>query len=174
MAVANVKEPLVATARLSPPLFWRTSPVPDRPTAFPPTEAVPVVQVTCTVVTFAEAVPLPLVTVQVCAGPVGCVSTVTAYFAPLAREVLNVNEPLAEIERLSPPLSWRTSPVPDRPEIVPPMVKVADAGVPVPEPEVFGMPLQAVRRSDVISRDKTQQGLIADFITIWLLGGSKF
>jgi hypothetical protein len=54
------------------------------------------------------------------------------------------------------------------------MVKVAAAGVPVPEPEVFGMPLQAVRRSDVISRDKTQQGFIADLITIWLLGGSKF
>ncbi len=81
------------------------------------------VQLTATVVTLALAtVPLPLATTQVCAGPVGCASTVTAYALPVAIGVEKVNEPLAVTARLFPPLSWSTRPVPARPETVPPIV----------------------------------------------------
>src|SRR5258706_144250 len=38
--VANVKMPLEVTVRLSPALFWRTSPVPTRPLTVPPTVCV--------------------------------------------------------------------------------------------------------------------------------------
>jgi hypothetical protein len=74
-----------------------------------------------TLVTFAVAVPVPLATVQVCAGPVGWVRTVTLYVLPLAIAVLKVNVPLAVIVRLSPALSCSTSPVPVSPVTVPPM-----------------------------------------------------
>src|SRR5713101_4806442 len=77
MAVLNVKGPLTATERLSPPLFCRTSPVPSRPTTFPPMETVPVEHVIATFVTLAVAVPAPLETVQVCTGPVGEAKTAT-------------------------------------------------------------------------------------------------
>ena len=89
-------------------------------------------QTTCTFVTFPDAVPVPLFTVQVCAGLVGCVRTVTAYAPPLATWVANVNDPLVATVRLSPPLSCNTTPVVDafseRSYTVPPIVK--------PDPEL--------------------------------------
>src|SRR5271155_5968105 len=74
----------------------------------------------------APAVPLPLATVQACTGFVGCVKTVTTYMLPAVRAVGNVNPPLAVMVRLSPPLSCRTRPVPERFTTVPPMVTVPD------------------------------------------------
>src|SRR5580704_11148970 len=130
MAVMNVNVPLAAIERLSPPLSCKTSPVPSSPTTFPPMETVPVEHVTCTPVTLAVAVPLPLATVQVCAGVEGAVRTETLYGIPVAILVVNVKGPAAAMARLFPPLSSKTSPVPARPVTVPPMVKV-----PEPEPE---------------------------------------
>jgi hypothetical protein len=83
-------------------------------------------------VTFAVALPEPFVTVQLCTGLIGCVSTVTAYV--LVTAVAKVKVPFAAIVRLSPPLSCRTIPVPRRPTTVPPMVSVP-APEPDPEPE---------------------------------------
>ena len=72
-----------------------------------------VVQVTWTFVTFEFAVPLPFVTRQVCAGLDGCVSTVTLYALPPARGWLKVNAVAPEVtDRLLPPLSCSTSPLP--------------------------------------------------------------
>src|SRR5688572_17879164 len=68
-------------------------------------------------------VPLPFVTEHTSFAPVGCVATVTAYVAPLATCVENVNEPFAAASA-SPPLLWRTSPLPVMPETVPPTVNV--------------------------------------------------
>src|SRR5690349_9086352 len=80
-------------------------------------------QETATLVTLADPiVPEPLATAQVC--PAGLVFTVTAYAAPLASAVANVNGPLAETLRLSPPLSCSTT-VPDSPETDPPTVYLA-------------------------------------------------
>src|SRR5215831_10291859 len=83
--VGKAKEPFAVTVSASPPLSFSTT-VPDRPETVPPTEYVAgglVVQVTATVVTFAEpTVPVPLPTVQV--WPDGWVFTVTAYAAPPA------------------------------------------------------------------------------------------
>ena len=61
------------------PLSCRTtvSPAPS-PVTLPPTVKLAVAQVTATFVTFALAMPEPIVTVQVCLGAVGCVRTVTA------------------------------------------------------------------------------------------------
>ena len=74
-------------------------------------------------VTFALAVPLPLVTAQVSAGLEGCVRTVTLYVPPLGIGVLNANDVAPDATaRLFPPLSCSTSPEPERPEIVPPIV----------------------------------------------------
>ncbi len=73
-----MKVPFAEMDRLSPPLFWSTSPVPARPETVPPTVDAPVTQVTATFVTFPlPTVPLPFVTVHVCAGEVGWVRTVT-------------------------------------------------------------------------------------------------
>src|SRR5215831_2705634 len=123
--VGNAKEPFAVTVRASPPLSFSTT-VPDRPETVPPTEYVAgglVVQVTATVVTFAEpTVPVPLPTAQV--WPDGWVFTVTAYAAPPASCVGNVNGPLAVTVSASPPLSFSTT-VPDRPETVPPTEYVA-------------------------------------------------
>lgn len=122
---------------LSPPLFsnWKLLSVrgpfggggggPSRPTMFPPTLKVTALQVIATVVTLAVTVPLPVVTVQFCAGEPGCVRIVTEYGLPVATGVANVKAPLAVMVRLSPPLSWRTRPVPTTPVTVPPTVKLA-------------------------------------------------
>jgi hypothetical protein len=78
MAVLKVYVPLTAMGRLSPPLSWRTSPTPESPTTVTPIEAVPDEQVIWMLLTVALAVPLPLVTVQVCAGLLGGLVTKTA------------------------------------------------------------------------------------------------
>src|SRR5882724_1733156 len=72
-AVLKVKEPLAGIVRLSPPLSCKTKPVPVRPETVTPMVAftAAVVQATATLVTLAEAVPVPPVTTQFCAGPVG-------------------------------------------------------------------------------------------------------
>src|SRR5271168_4569913 len=89
-------------------------------------ESVAVEHVTTMLPTLALAVPLPLVTMQDCTGFVGFVNTVTTYMVPAVRAVGNVNPPLAVMVRLSPPLSCRTRPVPERLTTVPPMVTVPD------------------------------------------------
>src|SRR5579863_9867288 len=75
-------------------------------------------------------------TTQFCAGLEGCVRTVTLYAPPLLTAVLKVKLPLVVMERLSPPLSCNTSPVPERPETVPPMVNVVGVGGGVLPPEL--------------------------------------
>ena len=104
-------------------------PLPERPLTVPPTVKVLVVQATATFVTFAPAiVPLPFVTVQVCVGLDGCVPTVTAYAAALARPVGNVKAPLAETGSVcAPAFNDNTRPLPDKPLTVPPTVKVGVA-----------------------------------------------
>ena len=75
-------------------------------------------QVTATLVTLAEPiVPEPFDTVQV--WPDGFVFTVTAYAAPDANLVANVNGPFALTLRSSPPLSCNTT-VPVNPDTDPP------------------------------------------------------
>jgi hypothetical protein len=118
-----------------------------------------VVQATVTDVTFAEAVPVPLVTVQVCAGLLGCVRTVTLYAPPLAIDVTNVNfVAAAATVKLSPALFCKTNPVPVSPLIVPPMVK-DPLPVPVPPPVVVPpfTPLQddiKIARHAMLATDK--------------------
>src|SRR5262249_6547305 len=83
--------------------------------------------VTAMLVTAADpTVPVPPVTVQVC--PVGCVAIVTAYAAPLASFVANVNVPSAATLTSSPPLS-RSTTLPERPLTVPPIAYVVDTVV---------------------------------------------
>ena len=79
------------------------------------------VQATATLVTLALAVPLPFVTVQVWPGW-RLREDRDAVGAPLAIAVVNVKLPSALTARLLPPLSCKTSPVPESPETVPPMV----------------------------------------------------
>src|SRR5215469_15322244 len=119
-AVAKVNAPLALTLRLSPPLSCSTT-VPDSPDTLPPTEKVATfVQVTATLVMLAEPmVPEPLETEQVC--PVGLVFTVTLYAVPPGSAVAKVNAPLADSDKLSPPLSCSTT-VPDSPDTLPPTV----------------------------------------------------
>ena len=74
--VLKVNGPFVVRVRLSPPLSCRiTLELAANPVMLPPIVAVAalVVHATVTEVTLAEAVPVPLVTVQVCAGLLGCV-----------------------------------------------------------------------------------------------------
>ena len=78
--------------------------------------------------TFAEpTVPEPFDTVQVCPDGLDC--TVTAYAAPPASWVPNVNEPFALTLSMSEPLSASTT-VPDSPDTVPPTEYVVP-----PEPD---------------------------------------
>src|ERR1700730_1312254 len=105
IAVLKVKGLLVEIARLSPPLFCTTRPLPRRPTTLPPMERVPVEHVICTTVTAATAVPLPLATVQVCGGLVGGVKMETLKGLPLATAVLNAKVPFPVTVRLSAALS---------------------------------------------------------------------
>src|SRR5690348_9401751 len=108
--------------RLSVPLSCNTSPLPDSPETVPPIVYVVVLHVTLTLVTFALAVPLPFATLHVCAGLFGWVRTVTLYVVPAASAAVNVKLPFELTARSLPPLSCRTSPDPDRPETVPPIV----------------------------------------------------
>src|SRR5215468_11159248 len=109
-------EPSAPSARLksSPPepdaLFWQT---------------------TATFVTLAEPiVPVPFATEHV--WPDGLFFTVTLYAEPAGRGVAKVKVPLAEVVRLSPPLSCRTT-VPLSPETVPPTVKLGPVAIPPPD-----------------------------------------
>src|SRR3954467_13905319 len=121
--VANVNGPSAATAKLSPRLLCKTNPLPMRPVTLPPTAYVCVAQTTMTVVTLPVAtVPEPWLTEQICAGPVGCVLTVTAKVPPLCIGVENANEPFALTVRSLPPLFCRVRPVPARALTVPPTV----------------------------------------------------
>src|SRR5437588_166906 len=82
-----------------------------------------VLHVTTTLVTLECAVPVPVLTEQVC--PAGCVDTVTLYAPPLGIAVWKVKLlALAETLRLSVRLSCKTSPAPVSPVIVPPTLYV--------------------------------------------------
>ena len=59
--------------------------------------------------------PLPLPTVHVWFGLLGCVNTETLYAVPSAMVLLKVNRPSAAIFRLSMPLFSNTKPLPFRP-----------------------------------------------------------
>ena len=84
---------------------------------------VSVEQLTTTPVTLpAPTTPVPPLTMQLWAGPVGCVMIVTLKALPLATGVAKVNAPSALMVRLSVSLFWRTRPVPDRPVTFPPTV----------------------------------------------------
>src|SRR5271165_908300 len=85
-------------------------------------------------VTFAVAVPLPLVTVQTCAGFDGWVRTVTLYVLFLAMGEFSAKGPLPVTGVLLLPLFCSTSPVPARPETVPPMEYVVAPLFPPPPP----------------------------------------
>src|SRR5258708_34544917 len=87
----KVNGPLALIVRALPPLFRSTRPVPVSPITVPPTVKLLVVQEMPMVVTFALAtVPEPFATVHVWLGPVGCVRTVAADAAPLARCVVKL------------------------------------------------------------------------------------
>jgi hypothetical protein len=180
-AVLNVKGtvPVPVTVKASPLLSSSTNPVPARPVTVPPTVTVAVVQVTCTDVTFAVAVPDPFATVHVSDGLLGCVPTVTAYAPPLAKAVLNVKavEPAATVSE-SLPLSTKTSPVPVRPVIVPPIVNVVVPPPPPPPPPVPFTPLHAAitMASKAIRRnDNFLLGIIGVlFFSFFILGISIF
>src|SRR5580704_14267828 len=78
--------------------------------------------------------------------------------------VLKVNGPAAVTVRLSPPLSWRTRPVPVRRVTVPPMVYG-----PLVPPEGFaacGKPLQAVRQTNAKRSGTAKRVFLASFIAI--------
>ncbi len=62
-------------------------------------------------------------------------------------EVLNVNAPFAVIERLSPPLSCKTRPVPVSPVMVPRTLEEEEEDE-FPLPVAFGLPLQPNRMSE--------------------------
>src|SRR6266404_1116627 len=184
--LANVKFtlPVPLTLRLSPPLSCKVNPVPRRPVTEPlmvKTGA----QTTCTVVTFAVAVPVPLATLQVWVGLEGWVLIMTLYVPPLAIEVLKVKAtvPVPVTGRSSPPLSCRTRPLPLRPSTLPPMVN-GPVAPPEPEPEpepepdpepdpdpdpepvppVFLRPLQEVITSAIIATHEVRESFIAGFI----------
>jgi hypothetical protein len=79
-------------------------------------------QLTCTLVTFAFAVPPPLAAVHVCAGLEGWVRMVTLYVLPAVTAVEKLKLPFPLIAKLSPPLFSNTKPVPVSPDTVPPIV----------------------------------------------------
>ena len=80
-----------------------------------------VVHATCTLVMSAVGLlPLPPVTAQVWAGVVGCVCTVTVQLLALSIVCVKVKLPLAATGSTSPLLDISLSPVPARPETVPP------------------------------------------------------
>src|SRR5271165_6696298 len=133
-------------SRIVPSASCRIKPLPVTPVTVPPIVKAST-QETATLVTLAVAVPLPPVTVQVCAGFVGCVWTVTAYDPPLATALANLKVVAAAATvKLSVPLSTNTRPVPVRPEMDPPMVNGPPVP-PVPPVLVVLMPLQAAREN---------------------------
>src|ERR1700736_1601793 len=73
---------------------------------------------------FAVDVPLPLVTVHVCAGPLGWVETVTLYGCPYGIAVLNCVVVLVPLTGRNSVPFCSTRPVPERPETVTPIAWV--------------------------------------------------
>ncbi len=71
----KVNSPLVLTARSLPPLFWSTSPVPERPVTVTPTLCVSTQLTTTLLTSAAPTVPEPFATAQ--NWPAGWVATVT-------------------------------------------------------------------------------------------------
>src|SRR3569623_1712741 len=103
----------IGTFRSSAPLSRRIRPVPTRPVMVPPTVCGPA-QSTRTV-TLPVTGPVAGATVHVCAGPLGCVDTVTLNVWTLDSRVANGSVTLPETGRLSAPLSCSTRPVPVSP-----------------------------------------------------------
>ena len=126
--VANVNGPFALTLRSSPPLSCNTT-VPDNPDTDPPTEIRRRRRTgngDVGDVGRADRALTPFETEQV--WPDGFVFTVTAYAAPDANLVANVNGPFALTLRSSPPLSCNTT-VPDNPDTDPPTEYVGPVGL---------------------------------------------
>src|ERR1700752_1143022 len=116
-----------AIAELEPPKAVVTLPPAPKQLSRPPVGG-GVAHVTVTLVTSAPAiVPLLFVTTQICEGWVGCVATVTEYGIPLAKGIVKKNPPLPGLRSLVPRFC-STSPLPTRPETVPPMRKLVGGG----------------------------------------------
>src|SRR5579859_6955348 len=128
----KAKVPSALTVTVAAP-FCRTTPLPATPVTVPPTVYVLVPQLTTTLVTpEATRVPLLPLTLQVCAGLLGCVPISTSYALALATPVLKVKVVApGAIGSASPPLSVSTRPVPVSPESVPPTGYVLVAQVTV-------------------------------------------
>src|SRR5437762_5445131 len=148
--------------------FCKTRPVPERPATVTPMATVPVLQVIWTLVTLADAVPLPPETVQVCVGLEGGVETATLKVPPLATAVLKVKAPLPLTVRLSPPLFCSTIPVPVMPVTVPPFVKGPVPPPPPPPPGLpppeLGRPLHAARRRAAVIENAKRNLFVAGFM----------
>src|SRR5438552_2440327 len=63
---------------------------------------------------------------------VGCARTPIVYAVPSASEVGNVNAPLEETVAVPAPVAWSTSPEPERPVTVPPIVYLDGPSPPTP------------------------------------------
>ena len=119
-------------------------------------------QVTAILIFALATTPLAFATVQV--SPVGCVSTLTAYFAPLGNAVLKLKLALTETGVLLAALFCRTTLVPvNNPVRVPPTVKVGAAGEALPPQAVkqdTRTPISGkIRRFDPISTIPVDQEL---------------
>src|SRR5271165_2920799 len=119
-AKVNFTLPVPTTVRLSPPLSCNTNPAPFNPLTVPPMGK-PEEHVTVTLVTLAVAVPVPLVTRQVCVGLLGCVRTVTLNVPGTSVGKVNCCVPVPVTGRLSRPLFCNTNPEPLKPLTVPAM-----------------------------------------------------
>jgi hypothetical protein len=123
MAVGNVNPAFELTVIASPPSSWRVIEAPAaNPVSVPPIVKVSGAQLTLTLVIFAEpTVPEPALTEHIWLA--GWVPTLTLYCKPTAIAVGNVNGVFALTVIESPPLSRRTTEVPEAsPETVPPIV----------------------------------------------------
>src|SRR5256885_17256101 len=96
-------------------LFCSTRPVPVSPETEPLMDRVPVEQEITMLPTLVEAAPLPLATLQICVGFVGCARTVALKDPLRATAVAKVHAPPLVVVRLSAPLSCRIRPVTERP-----------------------------------------------------------
>src|SRR5579871_1665158 len=91
-------------------------------------------QVTATSLTSCTATVVGWLTIQVWAGAVGCIATVTWKELPAATLLWKVKAPFALTVRSSPPLSRRTRPDPLSPATVPPITTMLAAPPFPPEP----------------------------------------
>src|SRR3954470_24945459 len=177
--------PEPVTIRLSLPLSCKVSPDPRRPETVPPMVKIGA-QTTCTFVTLAVGVPVPLAMLQVCVGLDGCVLMMMWKVPPLVMLVLNVKgtAPVPVIARSSPPLSCKTSPLPDSPSTDPPMVNGPPEPEPPPDPDPppepepppepdppppagFLTPLHAERAMDIAIRTTSADRFWLDLITLF-------